>query len=731
MLLQTLGKLQIIGAATKKGDPYQGVQNLVLLCYLMDKGSQEREQLAALFWPQSKTPSNNLSKAMANLSKETGVDTPILQTIKGNGYTSSIEIHPSYCHSVAGEDRHELLADFLLCEDACRTSDLKTLQHYYQGMFLEGIEKHAAHLSDALRRWIEEKRSELADRVLETCLAVLQNDFQDSEAAQSERDCARALLEILLAHKSEALISTSLLADAYSHVSATHQAELSQHVLSALSADSQGGIVMPLLYTMALQTHPNWNVAYAAYYSQQSRRSDENTEDTAQKNTCLEYIYDEDWLHDTDTEEPQTSYRHKQQRLRGRSFWRSYLTPTPHLYLPLLKCLWRKTYAESFEQYEELFALAWSYYQGIDIQHAGVLSQGIGNLADLADSPSRWLKLTATFLHRMQQASREESFAEVQALCQIWEGLRQQKKASIDPEVRFYYAYSLERQGDYPSAELWLQDVWEASDRHRALWASLLLRRGDSEATSYAEQLLDKSSDSWACAEAHSLLAKVAYHAQEYDTGISHYACAATYWQQANEPRRALGAKVSIAACYDCKNDVARAKDAYQELQQAMKQHHTPTLTRLRIRLNELLLWDRCNLEPIQTIREGFTALIADLHKQPISYELLGKACYNFAYHYYEDYQRLSSKTPSSIALDQARSYYQQALEHLQKGHDSVTFTCAMAELGRVHCLQEDCVPGLALLHEAIKRFDAIQQASYAEEYRAVLTNCQCPQELR
>jgi tetratricopeptide (TPR) repeat protein len=403
-----------------------------------------------------------------------------------------------------------------------------------------------------------------------------------------------------------------------------------------------------------------------------------------------------------------------------------------------------------------LFYLAWHYHQGVTLavtpqvaspqgqpledatleqlikanfqasnDHVGQVARGMGDFADFD-----WGKLTRVFLHQVQQASRMERFAEVLAITRVWERARQQRKEAQNAQLVWSAAYALERQGDYGKAMEQLTPYAEASDHHRALWASLLLRVGETAlATETARQLVH-SADAWAQAEAHGLLAKDAYFAEEFTRAINHYEQAKLAWIDAAEPCRAIAAEVGVASCYDCRaeaGDVPRADDIYNDLAEAIVRQGLPLLTALRTRLNQLILWDYHDLKTAHEIRVGFNNLIETLERQDVSKEVLGKTWYNLGQHYYGYYQAYADGVDGAHVdihhpdLHHARVCYQRALEALEGSRDRVMYACACGELGHVYLLQNNQARAEAFLVSAVDILCDTKQHSLLAEYQQLL----------
>jgi tetratricopeptide (TPR) repeat protein len=325
-----------------------------------------------------------------------------------------------------------------------------------------------------------------------------------------------------------------------------------------------------------------------------------------------------------------------------------------------------------------------------------------------------------------------ERFAEVLAITTVWERARGQRGEAQNAQMVWLAAYALERQGDYGTAMEQLTAYAEASDHHRALWASLLFRVGKTaDASARAGQLLP-SRDRWAQAEAHGLLAKIAYFAQDFDRAIDHYEHAKSAWTQANEPCRAIGAEASMASCYDYRGkagDVQRADDIYNDLAETIVRQGLPPLTGLRTRLNQLMLWDYHQLKTPEHIRAGFSELIDTLEKQDVSKEVLGKAWYNFGQHYYGYFQTYAEGMARGYVdihhsdLHYARVCYMRALEPLKGSRERVIYACACGELGRIHQIQHNPSQAEALLCEAVEILLDTNHSSLLAEYQSLLAN--------
>ena len=731
--------LKTLGGLCLQGTPcaYRAVHGLLLLCYLADQGVHKREKLAELLWPQArntKNRKNNLSAALKRLHEAIDGVVLLQPSLNDDPYDPSLELNPNYLAKSPADCSGILKVDFLLCEQACHDQDLSTLRRYYHGTFLEGLEKRAPKLSEALWEWIEDKRTMLASSVLETCLAVLKHP--DSAAQRSD---AQALLETLSTHDPETFIASSLLADAYPYLPMARQRQVDKRLLETFHQNPETQQTLSLLQALALQHSPDWEIACQAQLEPLSE---------AQKVQQRQVLDDGDWLQSDG----------QRLRLRGQFFWRRHVASQAQYCFGLLRRLWQETPLLP-EKLEELFHLAWLYHQGMaqyqqhleqqraakqhiaeqlglsanqdsdasdevssQTNNAGETAwQGMGDLQGFA-----WDKLCAAFLAHVQQASRAEHFHEVQHICAVWEREQQQRLEAVNPLLYWYQAYSLERQGEYAAARACLQPFAQHSDRYRALWATLLLRTGDTDAAiGLAEALLARSEDAWAQAEAHGLLAKVAYYREDYSQGIDHYEQARSCWQHADEACRAIGARASVASCYDYRaqpGDAARANHIYQELREAIQRQGLPLLTALRIRLNQVLLWDYHQLMLLEDVRQGFEDIISTLQQHDLSRELLGKAWHNFGEHYRRCYEQRPQRSPNSPELYHARDCYQQALEQLRDSRDPITFACASGDLGDIYSIQGDHAQARALLQQAVTVLQHNDQQAYLDEYHQRLS---------
>lgn len=780
MLLKTLGRLGLQDATGVY--TYQGVHGLLLLCYVVDRycvqgrRQHNRELLADLLWPNSKSRKNrknNLSGTLKRL-REALVAGDVLRTcIDSDPYDPSLELRLEHLSLSPHDPPRLMTVDFTVCEAACAERDVLTVAGLYEGVFLAGIEKRTPSLAGELLTWLQDKRSSLASNILEACLDVL----ADATVAAEQQRAAQGLLERLSEHDPRVFIEPSLLADAHAYLPAVQQADLAVRLRQMLDAKLETPTAsthdhVNLLMTMALQVAPDFEVAC---------RVQQPPLMGTQKAHCKQFLEDGDWLQSatqsTNTQLSNTQlsntqstntqslkaqlsigtspYKQPQVRLRGRAFWQRQAIATAQ-HVSLLQRLWQAT-PERPETLTGLFYLAWHYHQGvtpvsaanaarpqagvsadatleqlirahldaISSEQAARLTRGMGNFAGFD-----WGKLTRVFLHRARQASRMERFAEVLAITTVWERARGQRGEAQNAQMVWLAAYALERQGDYGKATEQLTGYAEASDHHRALWASLLFRVGKTaDARASAGQLLF-SRDRWAQAEAHGLLAKIAYFAEDFDRAIDHYERAKSAWTQADEPCRAIGAEASMASCYDYRGkagDVQRADEIYHDLAETIVRQGLPPLTGLRTRLNQLMLWDYHQLQTPAHIRAGFSELIDTLEKQDVSKEVLGKAWYNFGQHYYGHYQTYAENMDGAYVdihhtdLHHARVCYMRALEALEGSRDRVTYACACGELGRVHQIQHHPSQAEALLYEAVDILADTNQSGLLAEYQALL----------
>jgi hypothetical protein len=768
VLLKTLGGLRLQDAS---GAPftYRGVRGLLLVCYMVDqarkeKNQQKREALAALLWPDTKDPKNNLSRALTNLRNAmAGED--ILRTCEDGEFSDpSLELILERV-SLHKLDYHALVTvDFAVCEEACAKADVVTVAEVYSGVFLAGIEKRATNLSRGFYKWLKDKRLSLASKVLEACLEVL----QDGSAPQVQRHAAQGLLARLSEHDTEVFSAPSLLADAYAYLPAEQQAGLAARLWAMFEAapatetEPDISVYGDVFMALALQHEPDFDVACQVCQPPLTEK---------QKVEFLQFLQDSDWLvevfDNAEMSNPSTRDVKRsialRERLRGRMFWqRQAIAKAQHI--ALLERLWQET-PERPETLEGLFYLAWHYHQGVtpavtpqiaspqwrlaedatleqlikanfhtagddQVSHQAShqVSQSTRGMGDFADFD--WGKLTRVFLYQVQQASRMERFSEVLAITTVWERARGRRKEAQDAQVVWFTAYALERQGDYGKAMEQLTAYAETSDRHQALWASLLFRVGETTvATEMARQLV-KCADAWAQAEAHGLLAKNAYFAEDFTRAINHYEHAKLAWIEAEEPCRAIAAEVGVASCYDCRaqaDDVQRADDIYNDLAEIIVRQGLPLLTALRTRLNQLMLWDYHDFKTPQEVREGFNSLIETLEQQDVSKEVLGKAWYNFGQHYYSHYQAYAEGVGKAYVdirhpdLHHARVCYQRALEALEGSRDRVMYACACGELGRIYQLQNNQARADALLCNTVGILSDTKQQSLLAEYQQLL----------
>ena len=767
LLLKTLGRLGLQDATGTY--TYQGTNSLLLLCYLADryaegKRQHNREALVKLLWPRTqslKNRKNNLSVALKHLREALAGAEIVRLCEDSDPYDPSLELHPDSLSLTSLNSNRLVTVDFTVCEAACAARDLVTVSAVYEGVFLAGVEKRASNVAGELLTWLQEKRSSLASTVLEACLEVL----HDVYAPPDQRQAAQGLLEQLSEHEPHVFIDASLLADAHAYLPARQQTDLAGRLQASLAAPETQAY-RPLLMTMALQHEPNFEVACRVQHPPLMG---------APKAHCKQFLEDGDWLQvvtaasdgsgdgssgsgqgsgDGSSKNKQPSHT----RLRGQAFWqRQAVAKAQHVLL--LQRLWRET-PERPETYAELFHLAWHYHQGVAPtaapsgvvspgQRAGEMTleqliradlearseanthhqaaQGMGNFAGFD-----WSRLTRVFRVQAQHASRRERFAEVLALCDVWEGARQQRTEAQDAQMVWFAAYALERQGDYGAARERLREVANVSERHRALWASLQFRVGKTaQATDTARQLLP-SADMWARAEAHSLLAKVAYFAEDYNSAIEHYERAKVAWEQADEPCRAIAAETGVASCYDYRSqagDVDRANDIYNDLAEVIVRQGLPPLTGLRTRLNQLILWDYHHFKTPDEIRCGFTELIDTLERQDISSEVLGTAWYNFGQHYYNSYCAYADGVQDAYVdihhsdVYRARVCYERALEQLKGSRDVVTYGCAHGELGRVYLHQHNRAQAQVCFAEAVDILSRTNQQSLCAEYQQLLVS--------
>jgi len=173
MKLRTLGELGLDGFDFKQTRP------LLLLAYLCLEGTQERRQLAELFWPQSKNASSNLTTVLSRINK---LDSSLIVVERQNLST-------------------RLACDALSLLEAFEQNDYLEVIKHYEGRFLAGF--YLKGMDAELEEWLFKTRESLASKVQQAKLNLAEQKASKGLFQEAAIEAEQAYLQASAKEPSE------------------------------------------------------------------------------------------------------------------------------------------------------------------------------------------------------------------------------------------------------------------------------------------------------------------------------------------------------------------------------------------------------------------------------------------------------------------------------------------------------------------------------------------------
>jgi tetratricopeptide (TPR) repeat protein len=235
-----------------------------------------------------------------------------------------------------------------------------------------------------------------------------------------------------------------------------------------------------------------------------------------------------------------------------------------------------------------------------------------------------------------------------------------------DDEVMFWRAYALERTGKFSEAFDSIKNV-SSSDNIKALKATLYFRFGKAkEANKLAQEAI--KGDLWARAQAHSILADIAYQHKDYEKALGFCRRAVMLWQTQGNRSRAANSLNAIAVYLDSQGKPLEIVEAaYQE---ALDLASNDMRLKAIILGNLAILWERHDL--IDKAIHSYQATIQSAQELQLA-DIAALSWNNLGTLHHRQNQK-----------NQARQAYQKAIEFAQQTNEIKALGNTLANLAEL-----------------------------------------------